>query len=288
MQTLSILYKYKQCVNSLSTIYGLNEAQTMARLITEKVTGMGFHHILTSPQLLLSPSQAMLIDSHIEELKVQKPIQYILGETEFFGIPLKVNPHVLIPRPETEELVQWVVDDAQHGSPSVLDIGTGSGAIAIAIAKNIPAATVFALDISLQAITLAQQNSIQAFTNVHFFQHDILQPTQALKGAPYDIVVSNPPYVRNSEKEQMNPNVLEYEPPLALFVTDENPLLFYEAIASAAAVVLKPNGAVYCEINEALPNETAMLFAKHGFTHVEVRKDIHGKERMLKAQLQIG
>lgn len=284
MQAQSILLKYKQGVNSLKNIYPLAEAQAMARLLIEKVTGIQIHDALTSPNLLLSISQETLIDAYIKELKLQKPIQYILGETEFFGITLKVNPHVLIPRPETEELVEWVIADRDNDFPSVLDIGTGSGCIAIAIAKKLPAAKVFALDISAEAIILAKGSSINASTSITFFQQDILSIPSELKGAPYDIVVSNPPYVRNSEKELMQPNVLKNEPKSALFVSDDDPLVFYDAIAQTALTTLKQNGKVYCEINEALGPETAKIFKDKGFTDVEIRKDINGKDRMLRAK----
>lgn len=284
MQTPSILQKYKESVTILASNYNLNEARTLARLIAERVTGMGINEILINPQLLLSPSQVLLLDTYIDELKLHKPIQYILGETEFFGISLKVDPSVLIPRPETEELVQWIVSDWQHTSPNILDMGTGSGAIAIALAKNLPAANVFALDISLQAITVAQKNAINSFVNIHFMQHDMLQLPTQIKGVPFDLMVSNPPYVRNSEKELMDANVLEHEPEGALFVPDDNPLLFYEAIAKFAQLHLKPNGTIYCEINEAFGSQTETLFKEHGYSNVEVRKDINGKERMLKAR----
>lgn len=284
MQTPSILQKYKESVTILTSIYNLNEARTLARLISERVTGMSINEILVNPQLLLSPSQVLLLDTYIAQLKLHKPIQYILGKTEFFGIPLKVDPNVLIPRPETEELVQWIISEWKDTSPNILDMGTGSGAIAIALAKNLPAANVFALDISLQAITLAHENAINAFVNIHFMQHDMLQIPPHIKGAPFDLMVSNPPYVRNSEKELMDANVLEYEPEGALFVPDDNPLIFYEAIAKFAQHHLKPNGVIYCEINEAFGSQTASLFAEYGYGSVEVRKDINEKERMLKAQ----
>lgn len=284
MQAQSILNNYKQNVNSLKSIYPLAEAQAMVRLLIEKVTGIKAHDALANPYLLLSISQASLIDAYIEELKLQKPIQYILGETEFFGINLKVNPHVLIPRPETEELVEWLLADRNSDFPSVLDIGTGSGCIAIAIAKKLPAAKVFAVDISAEALTLAKGNSMNASTSITFFQQDILSIPSQLKGAPYDIVVSNPPYVRNSEKKLMHPNVLENEPETALFVSDDDPLVFYRAIAQTAQTILKPNGLVYCEINEALGKETAQAFKDEGFTNIEIRKDINGKDRMLRAK----
>lgn len=284
MNTISILQKYKSICNTLTEIYGMSEAQAMARILIEKVTGINAHEALANPNLLLSVSQVLLIDTYIAELKLQKPIQYILGETEFFGITLKVNPNVLIPRPETEELVEWIIKANDHGFPSILDIGTGSGCIAIALAKHMPAARIFGMDISQEAIALAKNNSMSANTSVNFIHADILSRPNEIEGSPFDIIVSNPPYVRESEKELMQPNVLENEPHLALFVKDNDPLIFYRAIAQVAKNQLNPNGVIYCEINEAFGKETAEVFKDFGFTDIEVRKDINGKKRMLRAR----
>jgi release factor glutamine methyltransferase len=284
MNTISILQKYKSICITLIKTYGKSEAQSMGRIIIEKVTGINAHDVLANPNLLLSVSQVLLIDTYIAELKLQKPIQYILGETEFLGIKLRVNPSVLIPRPETEELVEWIIKENNNGFPSILDIGTGSGCIAIALAKHMPAARVYGMDISQEAIALAKQNSMIASTSVIFIHADILSQPTHIEGSPFDIMVSNPPYVRQSEKEQMQPNVLENEPHLALFVEDHDPLIFYKAIAQAAKKHLKPNGVIYCEINEALSKETTEVFIGFGFTDIELRKDIYGKDRMLRAQ----
>lgn len=256
----------------------------MARLIIEKVTGIKAFDALSNPNLLLSISQNLLIDAYVAELKLQKPIQYTLGETEFFGINLKVNPHVLIPRPETEELVDWILRSKANDYPNILDIGTGSGCIAIALAKHLPAARVYALDISHDAITLAKQNSMNANAHVSFIHDDILSVPNRIEGSPFDIIVSNPPYVRESEKQLMQSNVLDNEPHLALFVKDTDPLIFYKAIAQTAKNHLKPNGTIFCEINEAFGEETADVFKDFGFNDIEVRNDINGKERMLRAR----
>ncbi|HDP54555.1 MAG TPA: peptide chain release factor N(5)-glutamine methyltransferase [Bacteroidetes bacterium] len=285
MQAQSITNKYKQVTTKLLPFYPLAEAQAMARLLIEKTTGIRVHDAISDPKLLLSVSQNMLIDQYVDELKLQKPIQYILGETEFFGIRFKVNPSVLIPRPETEELVNWILSNDKTGFPNVLDIGTGSGCIAIAIANNLPAAKVFAIDISAEAIAIAKENSMNANTSISFAQADILAIPKELKGSPFDIIVSNPPYVRESEKNTMQPNVLNNEPKSALFVSDSNPLVFYTAIAKTAKANLKPNGWVYCEINEALGKETADVFSKMGFTGIEIKKDINGKDRFIRAKL---
>ena len=256
----------------------------MGRILIEKVTGIRAHDALSNPNLLLSISQILLIDTYVAELKLQKPIQYILGETEFFGITLKVNPNVLIPRPETEELVEWIIKANDHGFPSILDIGTGSGCIAIALAKHMPAARVYGMDISQEAIALAKKNSMSTNTSVTFIHADILSHPTQVEGSPYDIIVSNPPYVRESEKDLMLPNVLENEPHLALFVKDNDPLIFYKAIAQVGKNHLNPNGVIYCEINEAFGKETSGVFKDYGFTDIEVRQDINGKKRMLRAR----
>jgi release factor glutamine methyltransferase len=284
MDTISILQKYKSICNSLSKTNEKVEAQAMARLIIEKVTGIKAFDALSNPNLLLSISQNLLIDAYVAELKLQKPIQYTLGETEFFGINLKVNPHVLIPRPETEELVDWILRSKANDYPNILDIGTGSGCIAIALAKHLPAARVYALDISHDAITLAKQNSMNANAHVSFIHDDILSVPNRIEGSPFDIIVSNPPYVRESEKQLMQSNVLDNEPHLALFVKDTDPLIFYKAIAQTAKNHLKPNGTIFCEINEAFGEETADVFKDFGFNDIEVRNDINGKERMLRAR----
>ncbi len=284
MKAKSILTAFKEGVDSIKDLYELPEAKALIKLLMEKVTGVDYHHALVNPHLLLSHSQEMLLHAHIQELKLQKPIQYILGETEFFGINLKVNPHVLIPRPETEELVSWVLDERPNDFPAVLDIGTGSGCIAIAIAKRLPAAKVYALDISHDAVILAKENALTNSVNISFFQHDILGNTPPNRGVLFDIAVTNPPYVRNSEKQEMQANVLDYEPAQALFVDDENPLVFYRAVAETMFPLLAPNGTIFCEINEALGEETAQVFISNGFANVEIRKDIHGKDRMLMAR----
>ena len=284
MDTISVVQKYKSICNSLGKIFGKIEAQAMARILIEKVTGIKAYEALANSSLLLSVSQVLLIDSYVEELKLQKPIQYILGETEFFGINLKVNSSVLIPRPETEELVEWIIKSYDNEYPSILDIGTGSGCIAIALARHLPAARVFAIDISIEALALAKENSMKASTSITTIQADILSLPNTIEGAPFDIIVSNPPYVRLKEKELMQPNVLENEPHLALFVDNNDALIFYKAIAAVAQKQLTPNGVIYCEINEALGKETANVFRNFGFTDVEVRKDINGKERMLRVK----
>jgi release factor glutamine methyltransferase len=224
-------------------------------------------------------------ESAIQRLSKHKPIQYILGETEFFGLKFKVNKNVLIPRPETEELVQWILDDVGASkNPSnlkILDIGTGSGCIAISLAKNLPDVEIFALDVSEKALKTARENAGLNGVNVNFIQADILN-LEALTGK-FDIIVSNPPYVREMEKVEMHRNVLENEPNLALYVKDADPLIFYGTIAKLAQVGLQNNGNLYFEINQYLAEETEDILKNTGFK-TELKKDIFGNYRMLRGR----
>lgn len=280
----SVLQVYKMIWDELSPLYQATEAQAMARILIEKVTGKRFHDTIVTPNIILHDDKIVELKQYISQLKLQKPIQYILGEVEFFGIRLKVNENVLIPRPETEELVDWVLKTNPHASPTILDIGTGSGCIAIALAKNISNAKIHAMDISSDAIAVASENAITNNTKINFIEQDILTLPYSITGSPFDIIVSNPPYIRESEKVLMRPNVLENEPELALFVNDSNPLVFYKAIANAAKRHLKSEGYIFCEINEAFGIETATIYQEMGFVDVTIRKDINGKERMVRAK----
>ncbi len=284
MSSISIISYFKKLCQSLSEYYAEDEAKAIARILLQKVTGEPFHQILANGLLFMSTSQLEKMDGYLSQLKLQKPIQYIIGETEFFGITLQVTPDVLIPRPETEELVDWVIKSNKYQRPSILDIGTGSGCIAIALAKNIPKAKVHAIDISTQAIALAKKNAAIAGVEINLNVQDILKLHGSIPGTPFDIIVSNPPYVRESEKAFMHRNVLQYEPQMALFVNDNDPLIYYHAIAKYAKDLLKPEGLVYCEINEALGKETSAIFKTFGFEDVEIRKDINGKDRMIKVK----
>ncbi len=212
----------------------------------------------------------------IAALKTNKPVQYILGETEFYGLKVIVNKHTLIPRPETEELVDWILKEEFS---SALDIGTGSGCIPIALAKNTNA-KISAIDVSEDALRVAKRNAVINGVEINFFRQDILK-TDALPNV--DVIVSNPPYVLESEKELMLDNVLEYEPNLALFVADNNPLLFYKKIGELAAKSLNCEGKLYFEINEKYGNEILEMLRKIGFVDIALKKDINDKNRMLKA-----
>ena len=233
---------------------------------------------------IVSAKNITAFDMALLRLKKQEPIQYILGTTEFYGLTFKVNEHTLIPRPETEELVDWVLSNLhdQDRVLDILDIGTGSGCIAISLAKNIPKARVSGIDISEKALEVAQENAVKNQVLVSFCKKDILETT-ALKNK-YDVMVSNPPYVRQLEKKAMNANVLDYEPGVALFVPNEDPLLFYRKIAQLAMVSLQTRGWLYFEINEYLSKEMDVLLKEIGFANIEIKKDFREVPRMIKCQ----
>ncbi|MEL0650943.1 peptide chain release factor N(5)-glutamine methyltransferase [Algibacter sp. TI.3.09] len=228
-------------------------------------------------------NEALILEALIL-LEQQIPIQYILGETEFYGLTFKVNDNTLIPRPETEELVSWVLKSVEENkSINILDIGTGSGCIAISIAKNLPNANVFALDVSVEALKVARENAELNQVAITFINQDILsvEGEQLLVDTKFDIIVSNPPYVRHLEKKLMQTNVLENEPHLALFVDDENPLEFYKAITEFASHNLKENGLLFFEINEYLGNEMIQLLKGNHFNDIHLKQDMFRKDRMI-------
>ena len=233
---------------------------------------------------IVSAKNITVFEKALLRLKKQEPIQYILGTTEFYGLTFKVNKHTLIPRPETEELVDWVLSNLhdQDSELDILDIGTGSGCIAISLAKNIPTAKVSGLDISEKALEVAQENAVKNQVLVSFCKKDILETTSLEK--KYDVMVSNPPYVRQLEKKAMNANVLDYEPGIALFVPNEDPLLFYRKIAQLAMVSLQTRGWLYFEINEYLSKEMDVLLKDIGFANIEIKKDFREVPRMIKCQ----
>ncbi|MDB2631296.1 peptide chain release factor N(5)-glutamine methyltransferase [Ulvibacter sp.] len=233
---------------------------------------------------IVSAKNTTAFEKALLRLKKQEPIQYILGCTAFYGLTFKVNEHTLIPRPETEELVDWVLSNLhdQDSELDILDIGTGSGCIAISLAKNIPTARVSGLDISEKALEVAQENAVKNQVLVSFCKKDILETT-ALKNK-YDVMVSNPPYVRQLEKKAMNANVLGFEPGVALFVPNEDPLLFYRKIAQLAMVSLQTRGWLYFEINEYLSKEMDVLLKEIGFANIEIKKDFREVPRMIKCQ----
>ena len=235
------------------------------------------------PDLVFSEGEIVIWNSILEQLKKEIPIQYLLGKTSFYGLDFEVNENVLIPRPETEELVEWILESQKSKGENkkirILDIGTGSGCIAISLAKNLPNADVFALDISEKALAIAKRNAKINAVNVTFINQNILE-TEDL-GQQFDIVVSNPPYVRNLEKVEIKKNVLDNEPHLALFVEDNDALIFYKKIAELAQKNGSENSQLYFEINQYLGKEMIDLLEKMNFKNIELRKDIYGNDRMI-------
>jgi release factor glutamine methyltransferase len=275
-------------IKELTGLYPSDEIESFFNILSEKYLNLSRIDIALNRNEVISKANIVKFDDILDRLKTFEPIQYIIGETEFFGLPFKVNSHTLIPRPETEELVQLILDEVLQWKYKpevleVLDIGTGSGCIAISLANNLPKAEVSALDISREALMVAEINAKKNQVFLNLFECDI-RNSQSLP-RNYDIIVSNPPYVRDLEKEFMEANVLSYEPELALFVEDTDPLLFYRKIAALAKVNLKPNGALFFEINEYLGKDMASLLKDMGFQHIEIKKDIYGKDRMLKCNI---
>ena len=265
----------------LAGIFPKEEIESLIFLIYEKVKGYSRTQFLLSREEKLSTDKLVEIEKIVSRLKKHEPIQYILGQTEFYGMPFHSVSGVLIPRPETEELVQWIIQENKLLSPTILDIGTGTGCIAISLLKNIEQAKVIACDISLLCIETALRNAELNATPVSVFEYDILNGTPKVTFPELDLIVSNPPYVRETEKLLMEKNVLEYEPGLALFVTDENPLIFYERIADFAITHLKNRGSLYFEINEAFGKECVEMLQGKGFSNIILKKDINGKDRMI-------
>lgn len=267
---------------SLSGFYPDNEISGLVRLLIEHVTKSSMPALLSDKNTKITSEEVLKIDKIVERLQRFEPIQYILGETEFYGLPFTVNQDVLIPRPETEELVELILNENKESKPRILDIGTGSGCIAVSLQKLLPNASVKGWDISEKALAVAALNSKSNSVNVTFNQVDILSdyPTNH----SFDIIVSNPPYVLDSEKTDIHANVLEYEPHTALFVADNNPLLFYNRIADVAIQLLTDGGKLYFEINRAKGQETIKMLENKKFSEIRLIKDISGNDRMVRAQ----
>jgi len=283
MNGITVLDIYKKIAQELTGVYSEEEIKSLQRLIFDKSLKIPYHQIFLNPNSIVSYSDNKIIIGMLDQLKEGKPIQYILGETEFFGLTIKVTHDVLIPRPETEELVDLILKFVPKQPLRILDIGTGSGCIAIALAKSLMESNVYGIDISEKALFVANENAILNGVHVDFSKGDILNPNEKIVGGLFDIIVSNPPYVRNSEKSLMKTNVLDYEPHLALFVNDDNPLLFYKTIAQRANELFKHGGIVFCEINEAFGNEITNVFLENNFMNVKIHRDINGKNRFISA-----
>jgi release factor glutamine methyltransferase len=246
------------------------------------ITGASRLHLLNNPLEEISNEQSSRIINICEELKTGKPYQYVLGETSFYNCTIKVDPSVLIPRPETEELADLIIQENKGFKGKIIDFGTGSGCIAIALAVNLPAADVIATDISEKALSLAGYNARLNNASVRFIRDDIFNPNPELTEPGAGIIVSNPPYVRYSEQKLMKNNVTGFEPHLALFVDDSNPLVYYKALLGIADKILSKEGKIYFEINEALGNEMSALLDSYGYSDIGIIKDINGRDRIIK------
>ena len=263
------------------------------RLLMSHITGLSMTQLLAERDLSLTEEQQKWYDEAIVRLKNNEPIQHILGYSEFYGRKLKCDRRALVPRPETEELVDWIISDwstvnSQQSTVNCIDIGTGTGCIALSLAKELPLAKVTALDISIDALSLAHENAeMLEVGNVDFAEGDILNmdDEHCVAREKYAVIVSNPPYVRECEKTEMEANVLEYDPHTALFVSNEDPLIFYRTIGEFGLSHLEKNGALYFEINQYLGQETCDLLVAMGYKNVELREDINGNARMIKATL---
>ncbi|MCD7932318.1 MAG: peptide chain release factor N(5)-glutamine methyltransferase [Tannerellaceae bacterium] len=270
---------------TLQSVYSAGEARSLANIVVCHVTGLSPYQLLSGKDRELSTIEKEKMREITERLKNREPIQYIIGECEFYGLKFRVNPSTLIPRPETEELVEEIIRDHTNSPKQILDIGTGSGCIAVSLAKKLPGAKVQTIDISPDALATAIQNAQDNNVEVAFSQADILNERNyctVLRGT-YDIIVSNPPYVTEQEKGSMEKNVLDHEPHTALFVKDQDPLLFYREIAKAGLKLLRPDGRLYFEINRQYGKETVSLLENMGYRNVIVKQDLSGNDRIVKA-----
>lgn len=281
--TLSTFRSY--FTKQLIGIFPQTEIDSFFFLLMEELVELKRIDTVLHPDFKISKDKQEELENALKRLQKEEPIQYILGNTEFYGLPFKVDKNTLIPRPETEELVAWILNTAKKNTQEILDIGTGTGCIAISLAKNLANTALSAIDISENALTMAQKNAALNKVAVSFYQADVLKTIPFKKERLFDIIVSNPPYVRELEKAEIHNNVLQNEPHLALFVTDNNPLVFYDAIAEIAKKHLTKNGLLFFEINQYLGKETIALLKEKGFQNIELRKDFSGNDRMIKVSL---
>jgi len=273
---------YRNFLVQLQQIYSLSEATVITDWVFEKIAAVKRTELIKNPSQQLDNKTTSQLNLAFAQLLQHKPVQYVLGEAWFYHMKLKVNDHVLIPRPETEELVELLVADRKSKliDPVILDIGTGSGCIPIAIKKNLPASMVTSIDVSGDALSLAKENATQHNTNIIFMQMDFLEESNWGSLPKSDVIISNPPYIPFKEKDKLGKNVTGFEPHLALFVPDASPLIFYEKIAAFGKLNLMPNGKIYLETHEDHAEEVMALFIKK-YEAVTIKKDIYGKERMV-------
>ncbi len=298
MKTIKDVFAdYKQ---ELIQLYDINEVEALTLLTISEVCNLSKAKIKAFPEIEVAQDQNEKLEDILTRLRTGEPIQYILGHTEFYGLNFKVNPSVLIPRPETEELVDWVIETVgieqlavsygQLTIGNILDIGTGSGCIAIILKRNLPTFNISAIDISTEALKTAKENAKLNEVEVEFIKADILNLNSPLANhslitSHYSLIISNPPYVTLHDKTQMQANVTDFEPHRALFVPENDPLIFYNAIADFAAKNLVKDGLLFFEINENYGDETVKLLIHKGFKNIELRKDMSGRDRMIKAVL---
>ncbi|WP_258102644.1 peptide chain release factor N(5)-glutamine methyltransferase [Marinoscillum sp. MHG1-6] len=271
---------YKETMHELMPIHGEREAEIITGMLFQDLLHISKTDRILYPDQLLKPNQLVSLNNAITRLKTHEPIQHILGEAHFYGLTFKVAPHILIPRPETEELVDLIIKDHQRSEPRILDIGTGTGCIAISLAKKLPNSKVTAYDVSEDALKTAIENADLNAVGVTFQHHDILK--EALWES-WDVIVSNPPYIPLGEKSQMNQNVTGFDPELALFVPDNDPLIFYRTIGEKALKSLSSKGKLYFEIHESYGKETVELLERIGYQKVDLYHDFQGKDRMIRA-----
>ena len=276
-------------LNKLRSIYSREEADTITDWTMEHLTGSKKAERMIYKNEKITAGEESQLHQYIERLMSNEPVQYVLNEAWFCGLKLYVDKSVLIPRPETEELVEWVIDGCRFpiDKLSILDIGSGSGCIAIALKRRLGKADVWSCDISLDALKVAQKNAASLGLDVNFFQLDFLNEEQRNKLPVFDIIVSNPPYVTDADAKIMRPNVLNFEPSKALFVPDDDPLVFYKAITDFGRTHLNPNGSIFIESNEAYGEQVAELFNSKGFSTV-MKQDMQGKDRMIRAVHESG
>lgn len=285
---MTIQQSYKQLLFQLYEMYDDREAANIADLVIENITSFKKTDRLINKQFPLNEEQLQLLNDYTNELLKHKPVQYVLHEAWFAGMKLFVDENVLIPRPETEELIEWVIKEVA-GCPlpvaSLLDIGTGSGCIPVALKKKLPSVDVHALDNSKEALNVARRNAASQQTEINFHLLNILDKNLWKQLPKFDIIVSNPPYVTQSEASSMQQNVLRYEPHLALFVSDEDALKFYKAIGEFGLTHLNKNGKLFFEINERMGEQVCDLLMQNNYSNIELKKDLQNKERMIKANL---
>ena len=275
---------------SLTPLYGERESTFIADLVLEQVTGWSKEYARMQPDAELSPPMAEYIDLHLKDLLRWRPVQYVLGEAWFMNMRFKVDERVLIPRPETEELVEWVTSAVKEemmgriGQRRILDIGTGSGCIPIALKSTLSEASIWSLDASEDALALARENARILRADVHFLHVDVLDDRSLPEIPEVDIIVSNPPYVLENDRAGMRPNVIDWEPHMALFVEGSDPLLFYHRIAELGLMKLSERGQVFVEIQETMSDAVVSLFRARGYREIEARRDLSGRDRMVKAR----